>query len=706
MQGIDENRDEKNSLVNSRWRNDWFSRHSAQVHLDLHTFASMGVEGFGARCNPKEIARQLYESGIELVCVTAMSDYCIYPTKVSLQHPAFKRDYLGEIIPELKERGLVVLVYVGATWNVPLAKVHPDWLQVDPEYKGDDPNIVLCLNSPWREHLGDIMAEITQLYPIDGFFLDMFGFYRTCHCQYCTERFRKECGKEIPTGTFQETPGWVKYVRWQLKCCEEASQYLHRRVKEVRPGVKIGCNCAFGPLEKFTDGVLTEDDFLVVEGSMAREAWDYWRMPLRAKYYSSDPRHRPTQIISVRFNYNWADWTIRSAHESRYEASTVMTNGTTMSLGETMRFDARIIPPFYEMAKGYSDWVKNIRHWCYRGQAISEIGLYDGGRFYCTALNNVYDALCGTYRTLSEGHWTFDIIHRGLLDRLSRYSLIVLERGWALTDQEVEAVKQYVADGGLLITCGNTGCLDGEYNRRKTFPLEEVLGAKIINPEPFPEGYFLSLDENLRGGIPDLPLRSRKESFLLEPLPDSRVIGKIYLPEKEEIINPMIEEAKAHPGIIYHRYGKGATILFSSHIGQAAWLDSYFCLNQLLANAIRFLRPHKLVETNLTRNCEISIRQDGKRLILHIVNCSPLKPGSSRGKTSIVHFDQTLPIFDIRIRLLWPAKCREVLEVFGNRRMDFEQEGNTVLLQIPRIDLHAIVVFEFDKEMEYSADIF
>jgi len=654
----------------------WFIERSCQVHQDPAPFGG-AMENF----DPVRLAQMHADAGVELVTIAAFQGFCYYPSKFWRRDPRLTiADYTGSYLAELKKRGIAVFVYVGATNSKDVGDAHPDWRQQEEDFSGEEHSEMLCFNSPWRQLVGDVMAEIAEKYPIDGFFLDMFGFYRNCTCQYCVERYRRECNAEIPPGckNWEETVERARYKRWQMKVCKETTEYLHKRVEAVRSDIKIGSNDG-GATDKFVYGPAFKDHYLVQEGSMQSDAEDYWRNPLRAKYQLSDPQGRPLQFIITRFTVAWARHTLRSVNGLKYEASTIMPIGAVLSIGDTLYKDARVVEPVYNMIKECNNWMKKIRPWCFRGDYYAQVALYDGGRFYGVYTGGPYEQLSGAYRTLAENHITFDVINRVRLNNIGKYDLLVLERGDALGDEEIEALKKYVADGGNLIAFGNVG----------TWKMSWII----------PNDNWLFED------IATLPLRVLKDSFVMETLPGAEVLA--YMTNNKEKDSPFPEPAimtsseakqqsKAIPAAIYNEHGKGKTVLFSALVAQAAWKDSYQLLQKLVANAVKKLLPEPVITTDLPKNSDVHIRVDGNELIVHVVHCSPSRPGAKNEfGVNVVDYDEILPIFDRTLTIRWPAKCTRVTNALTAEQMEFKQTGELVEVKIARIDMHGIFVLEF-----------
>ena len=55
--------------------------------------------------------------------------------------------------------------------------------------------VTMCYNSPYRQHLLDMIKEVAENYPVSGFFFDCLQPY-PCVCPVCSAKM-KEQGKPI-----------------------------------------------------------------------------------------------------------------------------------------------------------------------------------------------------------------------------------------------------------------------------------------------------------------------------------------------------------------------------------------------------------------------------------------------------------------------------------------------------------------------------
>ena len=103
------------------------------------------------------------------------------------------------------------------------------------------------------------------------------------------------------------------------------------------------------------------------------------------------------------------------------------------------------------------------------------------------------DALKGFYDALTRGHVPFEMVRDDLLtdDGLRDYSTLVLPSLWAMSDEQVGAVRRFVDRGGALVSTFETSRYTPEGWDRYDFGLAEVLGVRYLSEHEAPWCYVV-----------------------------------------------------------------------------------------------------------------------------------------------------------------------------------------------------------------------
>jgi len=185
-------------------------------------------------------------------------------------------DYLGEYLHEAKKHGgLRIIVYFDVTWfNKQFAAKHPEWLQIREDGTPLDgifsTGTALCINSPYREWLFQVVRDLCA-YPIDGIFFDGPIFYpETCFCRYCREKFKTQYGLPLPSKKERRGKAFADLMKFQAESLADALRDTRRIIKGVNPEIALymngGVRGANWATARFNRVLVAEQDLLGSEG--------------------------------------------------------------------------------------------------------------------------------------------------------------------------------------------------------------------------------------------------------------------------------------------------------------------------------------------------------------------------------------------------------------------------------------------------------
>ena len=128
---------------------------------------------------------------------------------------------------------------------------HPQWAYRS--LKGEIINyngmVHACINSEYQRNCSlAILDEVTEKYPIDGVFFNMFGYttkdysnnyHGICQCENCKALFRERYGKELPKAEDPEDPVFQSYQQFKKETVQEMLDKIHRLIKGKSPELAI-----------------------------------------------------------------------------------------------------------------------------------------------------------------------------------------------------------------------------------------------------------------------------------------------------------------------------------------------------------------------------------------------------------------------------------------------------------------------------------
>lgn len=178
-------------------------------------------------------------------------------------------DLIGDAVKAAHARGIRVISRLDfSKVSSRIAHEHPEWLFVSPTGKPQIYNTLYstCPCADYYQHRSlDILDEIIDRYPVDGFFFNWFGFsekdysrvnHGVCHCNHCQKNFSEYSGgKELPDGAGHPNyPEWLEFSEGVIvTLCEKIAKHITSRKADAALALKRGApivyyeaNNAFG----------------------------------------------------------------------------------------------------------------------------------------------------------------------------------------------------------------------------------------------------------------------------------------------------------------------------------------------------------------------------------------------------------------------------------------------------------------------------
>ena len=426
--------------------------------------------------------------------------YLIYVAPLEYVTPDLDQDGDGRVDPGKEDASLAVQ--------------HPDWLQTGISgnkalFYGAQPGMPFWVCRTCED------AWLTPAHPdvralalrqarglartgIDGIWLDV-PFLRHSFGEgwkdewpdvgpFARELFREQTGRELPAPPFSpdwDDPAWLEFVGWRYRLIRDFLTAYREEIKAAAPAVKLIVESSTGFAAHTTQtgadpAVLAEVSDLVAHewGPVRRPAQYYTWLWLVAKLLAWQhvdlAAGKPSWLLSyVEAGHPWTQ------ELARLHAAAVILTGfsyytsgnETMSgvpdpgfrrelfrwLGEHRELlYSPQLEPWAEVAVVFSRSTLD-----FRGRGSWEEGDYS-------------DGFLGMLMLLLESHIPFRVITEGELDRLGGYEAVIVP-GWeAMSGEAAEALREYVAAGGVLVATGETSLYDQWGRRRDDFALADL----------------------------------------------------------------------------------------------------------------------------------------------------------------------------------------------------------------------------------------
>lgn len=228
---------------------------SLETHLEVWWRKPLSIVQYNLQVkdtplmNPEKIAEDLALLGADSVVLNVGGIYAWYPSKVKYHHinEYLPSDYnlLKEVIQECHKKDIRVIARFDFSKTDDIVYLSRPWWFVkdrnkNPLIYGKDRMgewsllVTTCVNGGYRneEVAMPILREVLEEYDIDGVFFNAPQM-EECHCEACRKKYYSLYHKELPEVKEEFEPDW------SAACLKENIGKLYKQVKEIRPEVCV-----------------------------------------------------------------------------------------------------------------------------------------------------------------------------------------------------------------------------------------------------------------------------------------------------------------------------------------------------------------------------------------------------------------------------------------------------------------------------------
>jgi hypothetical protein len=645
--------------------------------------------------------------------------------------------YWGAYSEKIQQAGIPSLPLGMTGWTLPEDK-KPDWSFTRAD--GTVARNLACWNSPYKDHIVERMVELVKSQPVDGFILDAFwwgaaGHDRDdwCCCNYCKSDYQRKFPGEMPLALDWETmePELIQQcIEWRRDSLEEVYTKICARVKAVRQDVVI--NIHGGPSWHLDAGNLFSriscqrlSDLAYFENYRDEIFWSAFLRGISQKPVALHTPHSQdafeAQDPLAGYSSDYWDATVSGmmAHGCR-----PVTYLRWQPNGGLRKSYIDLIEPIYRAVEEREPYVKDHRPIRYAAIVYSETSQTYYRRN--DPERSILPHLEGLFETLQKLHIPVEFIEAGMdlnLVALKKFRIVILPNTAILTDPQVEALTDYVRQGGSLLATYETGLYDERGLQQSDFALSEVLGLhfgkqhndkwteETANGEAgaylAPKGDFLA---DLQAALaPDQNHTLHMPGPFIEVRPTGGESRATLAPVGPRSLGEFIQARATQtdfPAVHVNRFGRGKAAYLSNPLYKMikiplvtnantypkkqhlqwpfarseGWVLEVTreLLEELAPNPpIRVVGPHHL-------ECTFYEQPEEDRIVVHLLNGAVRQLGKTYpiGSATIkIRKD----LADGRVPfLVWPQQAN----------LRAEEIGDTLEVRIPETEVHQIVIFE------------
>ncbi|MBI4024532.1 MAG: beta-galactosidase trimerization domain-containing protein [Verrucomicrobia bacterium] len=686
------------------------------------------------RGDPRKIIGLMKAAGVEVLVASGMHQggWAAYRSKVCAPHPEMDPRYLPGLVREARRHDIMLLSWYNMAQNKSLARRKTGW-EVIKRVKGrfiPEPGSFLCLfSSPYQDFVIEFSKEILDQ-GFEGLWYD--GAWAgaldapSCYCAYCRKAFRAEYGEALPIRVDWDNPLFREWVRWRYRRFDDFITRLHDALAAHRSDAIVMMNHYNRPH---------------INSSNPSEGTN-WRngVSIDVMRFPGGGGNENTSIMNRLHTTGFNARIVKAQCPQRFD---VWEPGGTLwrsvIYGQLENDKTHsILHGVWTLALGGVPWTACTNTITARGRPdptvmreLKKRRPYMGGEplTYCAIHYSrssrdfrgrdnpgaYYTEIYGWYDVAVEGHYLTDLILDGHLENLDcfrRYRVLVLPNSACLSTRQVATLREFVKQGGVLISSFETSLCDEDGQRRGDFALADVFGVryrKTVTLTPREWGQTVYDRDNVPVETPMLRIDDRNfrrnaaryvffgANYTRVSLsPGGAVVfaSTVKPATTTDALLPgdPLQDTVESPAVVVNRYGRGHSVYFAPEVGRGFLQWPHPETRRLIAQMLDLGRPTLRVKA--PKIVEITaFRHKGGNLAVHLVNlpfCTNRPPVPPIG---IPVVDEVIPIHDIEVRLR-NARASKVTLPISRRKPKVRREGTTLVITVPRVDYHEVIWLE------------
>jgi hypothetical protein len=657
----------------------------------------------------------------DAACLSAGGSVAFYPTEIPLHYRSRwlgNMDAFGDILNGCRKLGMNVVARTDAhAARQDVYDAHPDWIAVDE--KGNkkrhpsDPDFwITCALGPYNfDFMTRVHQEIMTKYSPDGIFTNRWAGSGMCYCEHCQQNFLAFAGLSLPRTLNPQDPSRRQYVVWHQQRLFELWRLWNEKIQAINPNASYLANAGGGALSELDMKTIGELAPTLFADRQARSGlMPPWANGKNGKEYRATLGTKAIAgIFSVGLEekYRWKD-SVQSGDEIRLWVA----DGMAQDLRPWfVKFNAKpidrrwlpVVEEIYQWHYANQGYLRNEKSFARVAMVYSQqTASFYGGE---DARAKVEDPALGFYQALVEARIPFEMVHDHLLDpeHIDRFKTLILPNIAALSTQQCDQIRAYVAQGGSIVATYETSLYDQWGVRRNDFGLASLFGASFTGKEEGPLlNSYLTLEEDpasgqfppLLAGFDDAtriingthcvtvtPLGAGAYSplLLVPPYPD--------LPMEEVFTQP----AKTRePGVLLREIGRSRVVYFPADIDRTFWEVLDVDHAKLLRNAVLWATNEPAPVTVEGKGVlDTSVWGQKNSMTVHLVNLT--NPMMMKGPLR-----EVIPLPNQEVSILIPEGRRvsAVRLLVAGGSPHYRKDGASIRLTVPSIGVHEVIALD------------
>jgi hypothetical protein len=632
-----------------------------------------------------------------------------YPTDVPLHHRSAwlaGSDLFGYLVRGSRKMNMSVIARTDPhAVRQDVYDAHPDWIAVTVDgnkrrHWANKDLWVTCALGPYNfEFMSLVHKELMERYQPDGIFSNRWAGHGICYCGHCKDNFRNYAGLELPLKTDNADKTYLKYMEWSTLRLKELWLLWDGIIRKERAVSRFIPN---GFPDKVTTGQLSDIVFTDHQArSGATLPWSNGRV---AKELRASIGMKPLGgifSVGVEEQYRWKD-SVQTEAEIRVWVAEGTANGMRpwFTKFSGVLYDKRwldIVDKIYQVHYRNEKYLRNISPIARVGLVFSEKSTNYGKE---TWQQRNSDHSSGMYHALIEDRMPFEMVNDRLLDteHLKPFKLLILPNIATMSEKQCGQIRDFVKNGGSIISTFETSLYDEEGKKRKDFGLADIFGVSYDNAVdgPMQNSYLRIKKDNTENGL----------AKISEGLDDAfRIINSVHMVRVRpagsfplnvtliptypdlpmEDVYPRTPETDVR-GVYFRNVANSRIAYFPGDIDRTFWQIMSADHGRLLRNTIRWaLDEVPAAEVQGPGVLDVTCWRQKNSMTVHIVNLT--NPMMMKGP-----FRELIPVeAEVSINLPAGVKYTGVHLLVSGEDPVYETNGNRITFSVPKIFDHEII---------------
>ncbi|GIW76609.1 MAG: hypothetical protein KatS3mg104_1672 [Phycisphaerae bacterium] len=290
----------------------------------------------------------------------------------------------------------------------------------------------------------------------------------------------------------------------------------------------------------------------------------------------------------------------------------------------------------------------------------------------------------GVTRMLTQLKHQFDII----LPKTNwkKYELIILPDVARLDSGLCKKLDAYIRGGGSVLATGYSG-----FEENSMQLIWKSLPVVSHGVSPFTTTY-MRFGKSIREDVPDSDHVLYDTTIRVTPANGAKSLGSVVEPYFERTWEHFSSHAQT-PGDKPSRYSlavlRGKIAYIAAPVFGSFAKNGNYPLRLLVRNVIQLLMPEPLLRLDAPTTTEATVMRQKNRTIVHVLQYAPER---RTDKLDIV--EDIVPLYSVPLSLRSRKSPKRVYLAPEGDPIEFEHLAGRVNLQVPRVQGHAMVVFE------------